>query len=260
MNIDPTVSVICPVLNGVETIEQTLDSVLHSSKKRVELVVIDGGSTDGTLDILHLYKKHINVLEIGLDSGISDAFNRGIRHCSGDFIAILNSDDYWEESTLQYLCEAISNNPQVDVFCGAVRFIDSDYRFTYVKHPKLHQMRYRMSIFHPGMFVRRRVYKEVGNYNVKYLYAMDSEWCHRAMNMRMQFQEIPHVMANMRLGGRSDKNFVKSLLEYRSSTIKNDISNVVFATLSFAFVVVLKTLLRFKYLRLMKYKLLDHRS
>ena len=248
----PLISVIVPVLNGASSLVETFESVLTQDYPHIELIVIDGGSIDGTLDIIKRYSSHISYWETGRDSGVSDAFNRGIRRATGELVAILNSDDYWEPDTFRHIEKAVSQRPDADIYYGQIRYLDPATRRTYVRSPDLSRMKQRMYLFHPSIFVRKSAYEHIGGYSEDYRFAMDSEWCHRAMSAGLKFQRIKHVLANMRLGGRSDTNFVAALREYRRSLLQHQIVDRLEADINFLKVLMLKILARPYYLRLIK--------
>ena len=89
------VSIVTIGYNEYDQIEQTLSSVRHQTYNQIEHIVIDGGSTDGTLDIIHDYEDSLAYVESGQDSGISNAFNRGIQQATGDLVALLNAGDWY---------------------------------------------------------------------------------------------------------------------------------------------------------------------
>lgn len=220
---DPKISVITVVLDGVETIEKTFNSIFQQQYPNIELIVIDGGSTDGTLDIIKAHSPRIPYWETGLDRGISDAFNRGLSKVTGDLIAILNSDDQWFPNTVNEVVNSYKTSPDVDIFYGNVRFLNGHRGESYSIAADLDGIQKHMSIFHPSLFVKKNAYKIIGGYSDSYKYAMDSHWVHRALNAGLKFQKIDKVLAQMRLGGLSDREFLKSLSEYRRSVIENQL-------------------------------------
>lgn len=149
---EPLLSVIIPVLNNTNGFVSAYES-LKSDECYLELIVIDGGSTDGTVDEIIQRERNIAYWETGKDGGIADAFNRGISVAKGEFIVILNSDDFWEPGVMAHLKSAIKENPDADVFYGALRFIDNEKNYRYVRFPDISQMKYRMSLFHPAMVI-----------------------------------------------------------------------------------------------------------
>lgn len=229
----PSVSVIIPVLNARETLSRTLDSVV-GQQHAVEIIVIDGGSTDGSLELLNDYEAHISYFETGKDRGIADAFNRGISRASGEFIAILNADDTWVNSTLRGFFNTWRECPDGDVYHGSIRYWDGGSR-SYVLSPRVEQLKWRMTVFHPTMFVRRTAYAAVGGYDEAFRLAMDSEWVHRALVSGARFVEVPDILAMMRLGGRSDRHWCHALAEYRLSVRRHNLLGPLPAAAAFAF-------------------------
>ncbi len=238
------ISVIVPVLNNVKGIQRCLDSIFAQAVKNIEIIVIDGGSTDGTLDEIRKYSEKIGYWESGKDTGISNAFNRGIYQASGDLIAILNSDDYWEQNTVADVISAAFKNPEFDIYYGELRFHNIKSGQTYVLNATLDGIQRRMTLFHPSIFIRKQAYEKIGLYNESFKYAMDSEWVHRALEHKLTFYKIPSVLANMSLGGTSDINFRKSLAEYRRSLILHRLQTRVNAWLYFLFFSLAKTVMQ----------------
>lgn len=253
------ISIIIPVLNNKQQLVRCLDSILCSkvqlSNADIHIIIIDGGSSDGTVEVIKEYECHVSYWETGLDSGISDAFNRGINHATGDIVAILNSDDYWHEDTLEHIVNAYLQSPDTDIFYGDLQFSDENLGAFYIKRPEIKKMKYRMNIFHPAMFVKRSAYEEIGLYNLDYKYAMDSEWCHRALAKGLNFDYIPYPLATMSLGGVSDKNFKQSLQEYRRSIIQNGLAKSWEAWSYYGYFLFMKRLMKIPWLKTIKYKI-----
>lgn len=216
-----SLSVIMIVRNDRLRFRRALCSVLAQKTEGLEIIVIDGGSTDGTLDEIAAHQEQLHYWESGLDKGIADAFNRGIAQARGEFIATLNSDDTWEPDTLRLVQDAQQRYPQASVLCGAVRYLDPASGYSYARYPDPAALKFRMWVFHPSLFVSRAAYARVGGYKPQYSHAMDSEWCHRALAHGEEFEVIPTVLANMSLGGLSDRDFAISLRQYRDSVIRN---------------------------------------
>ena len=254
LSTQPLISVVTPVLNGVSSLSNTLQSVLLQGYPNLEIIVIDGGSTDGTLDIINEFSSKITYWETGLDVGITDAFNRGIQQASGELIAILNSDDIWEHNALQNVLEACTKHPDADIYYGQVQYSDTTTMNTYIRKPDIKRMKQRMYLFHPAMFVRRSAYDQIGLYSSEYKLAMDSEWVHRAIEKRLNFQEVKAVLATMNLGGTSDQHYLAALNEYRQSLIMHNITSPMVANYHFMKYACLKTIMQIQVLRKLKQK------
>lgn len=222
-------SVIIPVLNGELHLKQCIESIL-CQEIEPEIIVIDGGSTDTTIDILEKYKKHIDYFETGIDKGIADAFNRGIKRAHGDYIAILNSDDYWETDTLKKVAHQADIDPIAGIIHGCCRFLPV-VGDSYIKKPNPTALKRYMSIYHPTMFIKREVYDLVGEYLLCLEFAMDSEWLHRAYKKQIVLSEARGILSNMRMGGSSDLSSTKALYEYRDSVVSNGLASSAYANI-----------------------------
>ena len=251
-------SVIIPVLNNVKSIERTIKSVLAQDHNSIEIIIIDGGSTDGTLKIIKKYNHQISFWSSEKDSGISDAFNKGIKKAKGDLIAILNSDDYWKKGTARVVNSIALKNPKNCIYYGSIEFIDISTMKKYKKNPNIKKMISRMSMFHPAIFVRKEVYKRVGMYSLKYNYAMDCEWLHRCMSNNVRFYKINKVLACMSLGGKSDEFFIRSLNEYKRSLIDNKVASKLSSNYSFIKYAILKLFTSNRFIRKIKQVILDN--
>lgn len=240
----PWLSVIFPVLNNRVGFVRAIDQVLSLGRSDIEIVVIDGGSVDGTVEEVQARESYIAYWETGKDKGIADAFNRGILNSSGKFIAIINSDDFWDGNALVAIEKAVQDNGAGDVFYGAVRYVDTKKGYSYVRRPKLKALKYRMWLFHPALIVSRVAYEKVGLYDEYYTHAMDSEWCHRAVAAKQSFVELDVVLASMSLGGVSDRQFITSLSQYRRSVIAHGLCGVVEAWAYFFWFSAVKSIMR----------------
>jgi len=219
-------------------------SVFAQGYLPIEIIVIDGGSVDGTIDVIEKYSSRISFWETGKDSGICNAFNRGVLRAKGDVIAILNSDDRWEKDTLTNLLVSIKTNPDADIYHGGICYVDPENQYCYQRFPSVSSLKRRMTVFHPAMFVRKSCYERVGLYDERYACAMDSEWCHRALMKEMRFCEVPAVLASMSLGGVSDREYLDSLREYRDSVIKHGLAGKAEAFCYYYFYAIVKTIMR----------------
>jgi glycosyltransferase involved in cell wall biosynthesis len=117
----PLISIITVVLNNEKYIQKTLDSIFKQTYKNYELIVIDGGSEDNTLNIIKKNRKKINFWISEKDKGIYDAFNKGLKYASGDYIGFVNSDDILLPNTIKILTKYIRLHPEKDFFFGAVK-------------------------------------------------------------------------------------------------------------------------------------------
>lgn len=220
-------------------------------------MIIDGGSSDGTLDVIDEFAESFAYCESGLDSGISDAFNRGIREATGEYIAILNSDDYWCKDFVALVSKALHTAPDAHIYYGRAVFFDPVTGLRHTNTPRLELMPVRMSLFHPATIVRRDVFERIGLYSLDYEYAMDAEWFIRALVNNLTFQEIDHELAVIQLGGKSDQCFKSSLLEYRDAVLLHKVAGRLAANYYFWKYYLLKSLTKYAFVRRVKNWILD---
>ena len=248
----PLITVIIPVLNNKTGLDRTICSLLNNNKDQLDLIIIDGGSIDGTTEYISSLNYKLGYWETGLDSGITNALNRGLSKAKGKFVACLNSGDLWIDNTYDLLRRHIFNYPDVDVFYGSVIFHDISTGVRYLKKPSIEKMKIRMGLFHPALLVKRDFYEQVGSYSEDYIYAMDSEWCHRALKQKGRFYEITKPLAVYQLGGLSDINFVRALWEYKRSVRNNFSESTLKLLLFFLVLVSIKYMLRIQTLKKLK--------
>jgi glycosyltransferase involved in cell wall biosynthesis len=199
----PLISIITVVFNTVKTIEQTISSVLNQPYENLEYIIIDGGSTDGTLDIIKKYDDRIDFWISEADKGIYDAMNKGISYAKGELIGIINSDDWYEPDIISYIAEIYKKSDQNTVIHGMLRNYKDD-KFYSIKGNSIRVLKYDM-IQHPTCFVSKSIYQQFGMYDLKYKYSADYDLVLRYVNSGIQFKFIEQVIANFRIGGISFK-------------------------------------------------------
>lgn len=213
----PTISVVTICLNARATIQRTIESVLNQTAKPYEYIIIDGGSTDGTLDILNSYRSDITHIITEADRGISDAFNKGIAFAHGDFIGLLNADDWYSPLALQLVEDRAGD---ADLVHGMLQYWRGPKK-DYLAEGNHNLLAQEMTINHPTMFVRKRLYEEVGGYNSSFRFAMDYEMVLRLMARHVRCSYIPKVLANMSFEGTSDRNWRRAIEECYRAKIEN---------------------------------------
>lgn len=128
------ISIVIPTLNQAETLEHTLLSIINQNYQNIEIIVMDGGSTDFTLDVINKYKGWITLVSSKKDNGQSDAINQGFRFASGDIFAWINSDDYYLPNAFSQVASFFESNPNLDIIVGGGEVITRDGVF--LKHIK----------------------------------------------------------------------------------------------------------------------------
>ncbi|TVR37951.1 MAG: glycosyltransferase [Cryomorphaceae bacterium] len=211
------ISVITVCFNSVDTIEDCVQSVLGQDYSDVEYVVIDGASTDGTLELLNNYRNQISTLISEPDQGIYDAMNKGLTHCKGDVIAILNSDDLYRDNSVlsrvvQYLTEK-----QVAACYGDLEYVDRSNTNKVVRFWRAGQYHRKKFLHgwmppHPAFFLKRSCYQEHGFFDLRFTTSADYE-----LMLRMLYKHeltcayIPEVLVRMRVGGQSNLSLANRL-------------------------------------------------
>ena len=255
------ISIITICFNSRDTIARAIESVVNQNYSDLEYIIIDGGSTDGTLDVIKRYESKITYIITEPDQGISDAFNKGVKLASGGIIGILNSDDWYEPKILDTVALQL-NNKSLDFIVGSLR-LWSENNHNFVLFPdKNYQKKigYKMPrLNHPASFFKREVYDSVGLFNLKYKYAMDYDFFARVLSAGKKGVIINQILTNMSFSGVSDKYAVRAYREGFDIAV-----NKLFAGLYFIYSVIkyylrkLITLVKLDnfllYIRLLKYR------
>lgn len=203
------ISVVTVCYNSAKTIGRTLESVKNQTYANYEYIIIDGGSTDGTLSIIEEY---IPQFEGKLsyisekDTGIYNAMNKGIRRCKGELIGIINSDDWYEPDALEHAAEAYSGEPY-EVVYGMLRTYRGEQENSVLLNR--HELLEVHPLMHPACFITRRAYTDLGCYDeVNYKSSSDYELFLRYFHSgKVTFTPVYKIMANYTFGGMSSSNF-----------------------------------------------------
>lgn len=227
-----SISVVIPVKDDPSGLSRTLDSLPRTVE--LQIIVIDGESASATRAVIDANEARLDYWESGLDSGIADAMNRGLARATGNHVAILNAGDTWLPETLGRVRHAIAMHPGADVYHGTIEYVSPQGGVCHRVEPQVRRLPERMFVFHPTMFVARDCYRDIGGYDTGYAYAMDSEWCHRALAAGRSFHTIDAPLARMALGGRSDVNYRDALREFRRSVMHHGLATRTQAYRSYA--------------------------
>jgi glycosyltransferase involved in cell wall biosynthesis len=210
----PFFTIITIVLNGEEFIERAIQSVINQTIKDYEYIIIDGGSVDGTLAILEKYKEDIDIIISEPDRGISHAFNKGIELASGEFIAFINSDDYFVESCLEIVAGCYRRNPNYEVFCGAVDFYDGG-QFLVKTHSFPEKIKAESSIHQSSCFIKRTVFDTHLPFNEELKYAMDYEFFLRLYIEKVKYYATSQTLSRRDVNGLTGKHSFKAFKELK---------------------------------------------
>lgn len=201
----PLISIITVVYNGEKYLDQTIQSVINQTYKNIEYIIIDGGSTDGTLNIIREYEKNISYWITERDNGLYHAMNKGIAVASGELIGIVNSDDWYEKDTVENVIKGYKNYPEKKIFHGNMNII-SDYGTTrlYKFNPSEFKLKYYGATYnHPTFFVTKDEYN-IHTYNNSLRSVADIQFTLEAfLKDKNKFCYIDKTLSNFRLGGIS---------------------------------------------------------
>lgn len=203
------VSIITVAFNSVKTIEDTINSVLSQDFPEIEYIVVDGGSTDGTVNIIEKYQDRISKWVSEKDRGMYDAMNKGIAMATGDVIGILNSDDvYMNTHVISELMALMEQQKAKVVFADLILVDQADdnrvLRYYDSGHFHPSKFKYGWMPAHPTVFVRRELYEAVGQFSTTYQIAADYEMLIRILAIqRARYAYLPRPVVRMRSGGAS---------------------------------------------------------
>ncbi len=194
------VSIITPSFNQAAFLEETLRSVLEQDYPDIEYIVVDGGSTDGSVEIIQKYAHRLAWWVSEPDSGQAEAINKGFARASGDIVAWLNSDDLYLPQTIAAVVREFEQNPKLGLLYGNVLSIDAEGTPIYLQKFRPYALEDLMAfqiISQPGVFLRRGVLKKSGLLDPSYRYLLDHHlWIRVALHAPMRY--LPQTLAAAR--------------------------------------------------------------
>ena len=198
----PLVSIITPSFNQARYLEATIQSVLSQNYPRLEYIIVDGGSTDGSVDIIKRYESKLAWWVSEKDQGQTDAINKGFAHATGDFLAWLNSDDTYEPNAIPSVVKFLQTHPEVGLVYGDTNYINEDGRvigrFPAAQTDLFRLRRGYIHIPQQAAFFRADLWRTVGPLDSSFYFAMDYDlWVRLAMHSRVKY--VPLTWANFRL-------------------------------------------------------------
>lgn len=216
------VSIITVCFNSEKTIEQTIRSVIGQSYgiNNIEYIIIDGKSTDRTVEIVSKYRDKVSYFVSEPDKGIYDAMNKGIAVATGEIIGILNSDDWYEPDAIDNIVNCFEGS-DADIVHGKVRCVAEDGILSEEKKPEaLSQVWFFMPLWHPATFVKKEVYEKLGMFEVDYKIAADYEFILRCYVNDIKFVYLNKQLTNFRSTGISATKHIQSAEEANKVTMK----------------------------------------
>ena len=221
---EPTVSIITAVRNGLPFVEETIESVLSQTYPAIEYIVVDGGSTDGTLDVVRRNGARIAHWISEPDRGISDAFNKGLRLASGDYLMFLNADDWLASpDAITLLVEAARARNCPQVIYGDCDLYDRDTR-SFLYRASIPYERAALlggaALPHPGLLTHRDYFNLHGEFDESFRIAMDYEFFLRGVP-QTGAHHVPGLVTNVRGGGISTRDENRVVNEIIAALKKN---------------------------------------
>lgn len=222
MIVNPKISIITVVYNGATTLEATIKSIAQQSYKNIEYIIVDGNSTDTTLQIIKQYEGVIDKWISEPDRGIYDAMNKGIDLASGDYLWFMNSgDEIADPSTLKKTLDCMVD---ADIYYGETVMIDAagieigDRRLKTPNKLTANSFKRGMLVSHQSFIVKRDL---VNHYNLKYTYSADFEWCLSAIEKAQNICNTHLVLSKFLDGGFTKQNILPGLKERFSIMINH---------------------------------------
>jgi glycosyltransferase involved in cell wall biosynthesis len=211
---NPTLSVITVVYNNVKDIERTMLSVLNQTFSDLEYIVIDGGSKDGTLDVLHRYESRLKHLISEPDQGIYDAMNKGISLAEGKYVLFMNSgDEIYGKETVAEVFESASS---ADIYYGETEMYNEQWQSLGQRRhhaPEVfswRSFRLGMSISHQAIYIKKSL---IEPFDLKYKYSADIDWILKAAKKASNIVNTRMYVAKYLVGGISKEKHLESLKE-----------------------------------------------
>jgi len=210
----PKLSIITIVYNNVRDIERTINSVINQTFRDIEYLVIDGASTDGTLEVIQRYKNQISKIVSEKDQGIYDAMNKGLAMAKGDYVLFMNSgDELYDEHTVE---DVFESSPGADIYYGETEMYNDNWENLGRRRHEAPEVfdwksfKFGMSISHQAIYIRRSI---TTPYDLKYKYSSDIDWIIKAAKKSSNIVNVHRYVAKYLVGGMSKKKHRESLKE-----------------------------------------------
>ena len=229
------ISIITVVWNNATTIKDAIESVLSQTYDNIEYIVVDGASTDGTVEIVQSYGDKISKFISEKDKGIYDGLNKGISLATGDMIAFLHSDDiYASDAIIEEVVLTFKSDKSLDGVYGDLVYTpkaDTDKVLRYWKSKEFDSSLLKKGWMpaHPTLFLKREVYEKFGGFDLSFRIAADYDFMLRVLSGGIKVKYLPEVLYKMRVGGESNKSIKNIILKSKEdlkALKKNNIGGV----------------------------------
>ena len=222
MGIVPKISIVTPSYNQGEFLEETINSILNQNYQNLEYIIIDGGSTDNSVEIIRKYEEHLSYWISEKDEGQSHAINKGFAIATGEICNWINSDDILAPNALQNISKAFINNPNVDFVHGKNGIIDSESKLTgWTQHPKGElklQYFYGMPYGQQACFFTKKIFDKVGGVNEKISFSMDFD-LYTKIHLRAKALQIEDHIGSIRIHPTTKTNNLQNEMYYDNGCI-----------------------------------------
>lgn len=217
-HLHPKFSIITVTYNAGKVLEDTIQSVITQTYKNVEYIIVDGKSTDGTMDIVNRYREHIHTIVSEPDKGLYDAMNKGIDLATGEYLCFLNAgDELHEDDTLQLIVHSLNGEKELpDVIYGETAIVDEEGHFLRMRrlstpeHLTWKSFQHGMLVCHQAFMPRRDL---AVKYNLKYRFSADFDWCIRIMKKSRVLHNTHLTIIDYLNEGMTTRNHKASLKE-----------------------------------------------
>jgi len=206
----PRITIVTPSYNQARYLEKTIKSILDQDYPSLEYIIIDGASTDKSVEIIKKYEEYLTYWISKKDKGQSDAINKGFNRATGDLLCWVNADDVLFPGSLKKVAGVLQDNPRIEIVTGNTLYIDKDDII--IKSIRVPQMRWylmRMGLFYfcaPAVFFRSELFKRTGGLDINLHLSMDVDLWHK---FRLEKARIHHI--NEYLGGFRVHSYSKTI-------------------------------------------------
>ena len=223
MNNAPLVSIITVVFNGERYIEHTINSIINQDYDNIEYIIIDGGSTDNTINIIRKYDKHVSILVSEQDRGMYDAINKGLRLANGEIVSYLNADDQYLPHTIKEVVKEFKSKPHLDYLYGNCTYIDNNkrnlYEYKSIPYIRLFVRNTKeIQWAQPSCFWKKQVHTKLGHFDDSLKYCGDYDFFTRLKCGNFNGLKINTTLSLFMLhdDALSNKSHVAMAAEYKS--------------------------------------------
>lgn len=206
---NPLITVVTVTYNAENYLEETIESIINQTYKNIEYIIIDGASSDKTVNIIKKYEKHISYWVSEVDNGIYDAMNKAIDVANGEWINFMNAGDSFADKNI--IEKVIENSYNADVICGNLYYV-TNYKKEYIKVPGLKKAYECMFCNHQAMFVKTSLMKKY-KFDTSFKIAGDYDLTLKLYSKGYNFKFLDLIIANFIAGGDSERDKIRARIE-----------------------------------------------